>query len=48
MYGKFNLAAALLALGIFAHAQHQGWNLFDNVATPHGGSGAGSRGVYHK
>jgi hypothetical protein len=34
---------------IFGYAQHQGWNLFDNVANPsgHGGSSGSSR-VYHK
>ncbi len=49
MFGKFNLATGILALLIFGYAQHQGWNLFDNVANPsgHGGSSGSSR-VYHK
>ena len=49
MFGKFNLVTGILALLIFSYAQHQGWNLFDNVANPsgHGGSSGSSR-VYHK
>jgi hypothetical protein len=49
MFGKFNLATGILALLLFGYAQHQGWNLFDNVANPsgHGGSSGSSR-VYHK
>lgn len=49
MFGKFNLATGVLALLLFGYAQHQGWNLFDNVANPsgHGGSSGSSR-VYHK
>lgn len=47
MFHKFNLAAALLALALFAHAQQQGWNLFDDVAQ--GGDGSSSsRRVSHK
>jgi hypothetical protein len=49
MFGKFNLATGVLALLLFGYAQHQGWNLFDNVANAsgHGGSSGSSR-VYHK
>lgn len=49
MFGKFNLVAGVLALMIFGYAQHQGWNLFDNVANPSGhGASSGSSRVYHK
>jgi len=47
MFAKFNLAVAALALALFAHAQQQGWNLFDEVANPGGANGGSSR-VYHK
>ena len=48
MFRNFNLATGVLALLLFGYAQHQGWNLFDNVANPgHGGSSGSSR-VYHK
>jgi hypothetical protein len=48
MFKKFNLAAGVLALALFSYAQHQGWNLLDNVANPGDGrSGGGSR-IYHK
>ncbi|MDD2662857.1 MAG: hypothetical protein PHD19_03755 [Dechloromonas sp.] len=48
MFGKLNLAAGLLALALFAWAQHQGWNLFDDVAEPgRSGSGSSSR-TWHK
>ncbi|HEX6733609.1 MAG TPA: hypothetical protein VF096_02250 [Azonexus sp.] len=47
MFTKFNLAAALFALALFAHAQQQGWNLFDDVADA-GNSGGSSRRVSHK
>ncbi|MBI4743061.1 MAG: hypothetical protein HY777_16260 [Betaproteobacteria bacterium] len=30
---KSNLIAGLLALLLFAHAQYQGWNLFDREAS---------------
>lgn len=49
---KFNLLAGVLALGLFSYSQYQGWNLFDSVANPGGGTGSsGSRGssmIYHK
>lgn len=47
MFKHVNLAAGILALALFGYAQHQGWNLFDNVANPDGRSGGSSR-VYHK
>lgn len=48
MFDKFTLATGVFALLLFAYAQQQGWNMFDNVANPsHGGSGGGSR-TYHK
>ena len=47
MFGKFNLAAALLALLLFAHAQQQGWSLFDTTAAGSSAHGSGGR-VYHK
>ncbi|WP_265946822.1 hypothetical protein [Dechloromonas sp. A34] len=47
MFKHFNLAAGILALALFGYAQHQGWNLFDNVANPGGRSGGSSR-IYHK
>lgn len=48
MFGKFNLAASLFALALFGYAQHQGWNLFDNVANPGTGNSGGSGRIYHK
>jgi len=48
MFRKFNLVAGLLALLLFAHAQNQGWNLFDNVAESNGGNSRGSGRTYHK
>jgi hypothetical protein len=48
MFGKLNLAAGLLALALATWAQHQGWNLFDDVAEPgRSGSGSSSR-TWHK
>jgi hypothetical protein len=47
MFRYFNFAAGILALSLFAYAQHQGWNLFDNVANEGRGSGGSSR-IYHK
>jgi hypothetical protein len=48
MFDKFTLATGVFALLLFAYAQQQGWNMFDNVANPaHGGSGGSSR-TYHK
>ena len=50
MFKNFNLITGLFALAMFGYAQHQGWNMFDNVANSgSGGSGSGSSGrVYHK
>lgn len=48
MFKHFNFAAGLLALALFSYAQHQGWNMFDNVANSgHSGSSGSSR-TYHK
>lgn len=47
MFTKFHLAAAILALGLFVHAQRQGWNLFEDAAESHGGSGSSQR-ISHK
>lgn len=47
MFPRLNLAAALLALVLFATAQHQGWNLFDDVARPGDGRSGSSR-IGHK
>ncbi|MBF1166535.1 MAG: hypothetical protein HXL68_16045 [Dechloromonas agitata] len=47
MFDKFNLAAGICALLLFAFVQQQGWNLFENEASSsHGGSG--SSRSYHK
>jgi hypothetical protein len=43
MLPKFNLAAAVLALALFATAQQQGWNVFDDVAKPGDARGSSSR-----
>lgn len=43
MLPRLNLAAAVLALLLFATAQQQGWNLFDDVARPGDGRGGSSR-----
>ncbi len=48
MFRKFYLALSLAALSLFGYAQHQGWNLFDDVANPRGSSGSGSSRIYHK
>ena len=39
MFRKFYLIASIAALSLFSYAQHQGWNVFDNVA--HAGAGPG-------
>lgn len=46
MYGKFNRIAGVLALLLFAWAQHQGWNLFEDSAGR--SSGSSSSRSYHK
>jgi hypothetical protein len=43
MLPKFNLAAAVLALALFATAQQQGWNLFEDVARSGDGRSNSSR-----
>ena len=48
MFRNFNLAVSLFALALFAYAQHQDWNMFDQVANPGHGSSGGSGRVYHK
>jgi hypothetical protein len=48
MFKNFNLITGILALALFGYAQHQGWNLFDNVANPGSGGSGGSSRVYHK
>ena len=47
MFDKLTLATGVFALLLFAFAQQQGWNLFDNVANPSHG-GPGSSRTYHK
>lgn len=47
MFGKFNLATGIVALCLFAYAQQQGWNLFDDVAESGRGT-SGSARTYHK
>lgn len=47
MFPKLNLASGLLALALFAWAQHQGWNLFENDAQS-SRSGSSSSRSYHK
>ena len=47
MINEHLIIAPILQLLLFGYAQHQGWNLFDNVANP-GKGGSGSSRVYHK
>lgn len=47
MFKNFNLISGIFALAMFGYAQHQGWNLFDNVANSGSASGGSSR-IYHK
>ena len=47
MFKNFNVATGILALLLFGYAQHQGWNLFDNVANP-GKGGTGRSRVFQK
>ncbi len=47
MFDKFNITVGVFALLLFAYAQHQGWNMFDNVANSGHGSSGSSR-TYHK
>ena len=42
MFRKFTLVMSLAAVSFFGYAQHQGWNLFDDVANSDGRSGSGS------
>jgi hypothetical protein len=48
MFDKFTLATGVFALLVFAYAQQQGWNLFDNVANAGSGGSGGSSRTYHK
>ncbi|WP_162888748.1 hypothetical protein [Dechloromonas sp. HYN0024] len=51
MFTKINLLAGIFAVLLFAYAQLEGWNMFDNEArSAHGGSGGsgGSSRTYHK
>jgi len=48
MFRTFYLIVTLAALSLFSYAQYQGWNLFDDVANRHSGSGNGSSRIYHK
>ncbi|MBK7899479.1 MAG: hypothetical protein KA603_13965 [Azonexus sp.] len=48
MFRKFTLVMSLAAVSFFGYAQHQGWNLFDDVANSDGRSGSGSSRLYHK
>ena len=48
MFKNFNLGAGSLALATFGSAQHQGWNMFDNVANPGSGNSGGGSRIYHK
>jgi len=48
MFRNFNLAVGVLALALFGYAQHQGWNMFDNVANPGSGKSGGGSRIYHK
>lgn len=47
MFAKINRLIGVLAMLFFAHAQYQGWNLFDETANSRSGS-SGSGRVYHK
>ena len=47
MFDKFSLASGVFAVLLFAYAQQQGWNLFDDVANAGTGNSGSSR-TYHK
>ena len=47
MFKHLSLIAGIFVLSLFGYAQHQGWNLFDNVANPGSGSGNSAR-IQHK
>lgn len=48
MFRNFYRLAAVCALALFAHAQQQGWNLFEDTANARSGGSGGSGRVYHK
>ena len=45
---KSNIVIGLLALAFFAHAQYQGWNLFDRDASQTSRLSGSSSRAYHK
>ncbi len=45
---KTNFVIGLLALAFFAHAQHQGWNLFERDAAQTSRLSSGGSRTYHK
>lgn len=45
---RSNIAIGLLALAFFAHAQYQGWNLFDRDAAQTSRLSGNSNRAYHK
>lgn len=45
---KTNLVIGLLALVFFAHAQYQGWNLFERDAAQTSRLSSGGSRAYHK
>ncbi len=45
---KSNLLIGLLALAFFAHAQYQGWNLFERDAGQTSRLSGNSSRAYHK
>ncbi len=47
MFDKVNLAAGIFAVALFALAQAQGWNLFEDEAKSGQGNSGSSRS-YHK
>jgi len=45
---KANLVIGVLALAFFAHAQYQGWNLFERDAAQTSRLSSSSSRTYHK
>ena len=48
MFGQINRLIGIAALVMFAWAQHQGWNLFEDSAGRSSGHSSGSSRSYHK
>ena len=48
MMFKSNVVIGLLALAVFAHAQYQGWSLFDRDAAQTSRLSGQSSRAYHK